>query len=100
MSSRPYLQFVDPAAEEALALVAAETEPEDWRARALCAEVDGDLWFPTKGGSVKEPKRICRVCPVQEPCLEYALENDIHHGLWGGLSPEERWWLKRGAKAA
>jgi WhiB family redox-sensing transcriptional regulator len=29
-------------------------------------------------------------CPVKVPCLEYALENRIDHGVWGGTSERER----------
>jgi WhiB family redox-sensing transcriptional regulator len=35
-------------------------------------------------------QRICAECPVSEPCLEYALENHIDHGVWGGASERER----------
>jgi WhiB family redox-sensing transcriptional regulator len=35
-------------------------------------------------------QRICAECPVSEPCLEYALEHHIDHGVWGGASERER----------
>jgi hypothetical protein len=37
---------------------------------------------------------ICRVCPVQEPCLQWALE---HHetGIWGGTTERRRQELRR-----
>ena len=34
--------------------------------------------------------RICTDCPVGEQCLEYALEQRIEHGVWGGCSERER----------
>ena len=61
-----------------------------WHDGALCAQVGGDLWYPEKGGSVLEAKAVCRRCPVREPCLGYALDRNEAHGVWGGLSHEER----------
>jgi len=35
-------------------------------------------------------QKICAECPVSATCLEYALENHIDHGVWGGCSERER----------
>jgi WhiB family redox-sensing transcriptional regulator len=35
-------------------------------------------------------KAVCASCPVQAHCLDYALENSIKYGIWGGLNEEER----------
>ena len=35
-------------------------------------------------------KAICRECPVQAECLEYALGIREPHGIWGGLNEVER----------
>lgn len=67
----------------------------DWYEDALCAQVDGELFFPEKGGSVREAKSVCRGCEVREKCLEWALDNDERFGIWGGLSERERRRLKR-----
>lgn len=61
-----------------------------WQDAALCAQIDGDLWFPEKGGSVAQPKAICRRCPVRAECLEYALEHEERFGVWGGLTERQR----------
>jgi WhiB family transcriptional regulator, redox-sensing transcriptional regulator len=79
--------------DEALAYLQSLTEPpadEDWPSRALCAQVDPDLFFPEKGGSVREAKAVCRGCEVREPCLRYALERDERFGIYGGFSERER----------
>lgn len=65
-------------------------EPEDWTVLALCAQVDGDLFFPEKGGSTREAKRICQGCEVREQCLAFAVEHQVRFGVWGGLSERER----------
>jgi WhiB family redox-sensing transcriptional regulator len=35
-------------------------------------------------------KAICNVCPVQEPCAEYALAISEPYGIWGGTSEQDR----------
>lgn len=58
---------------------------------ALCTEVDqGDMFFPDKGGSTVEAKRVCAGCPARAACLQRALDNDERFGVWGGLSERER----------
>jgi WhiB family transcriptional regulator, redox-sensing transcriptional regulator len=70
-------------------------EPE-WQERALCAQTDPEAFFPEKGGSTREAKRICSGCDVRAECLEYALAHDERFGIWGGLSERERRRLRRG----
>lgn len=69
---------------------------ETWQDRALCAQTDPEAFFPEKGGSTREAKRICSGCEVKAECLEYALQKDERFGIWGGLSERERRRLKRG----
>lgn len=66
-----------------------------WHELALCAQTDPEAFFPEKGGSTREAKRVCASCPVAAQCLEYALENDERFGIWGGMSERERRRLKR-----
>lgn len=66
-----------------------------WQERALCAQTDPEAFFPEKGGSTREAKKVCVSCEVRAECLEYALENDERFGIWGGLSERERRKLKR-----
>ncbi|WP_414974105.1 WhiB family transcriptional regulator [Gordonia sp. (in: high G+C Gram-positive bacteria)] len=69
---------------------------DQWQDRALCAQTDPEAFFPEKGGSTREAKRICHGCEVKAECLEYALGNDERFGIWGGMSERERRRLKRG----
>ncbi len=66
-----------------------------WQERALCAQTDPEAFFPEKGGSTREAKKICTGCEVKGECLEYALQHDERFGIWGGLSERERRRLKR-----
>lgn len=68
---------------------------QEWQEQALCAQTDPEAFFPEKGGSTREAKRICQACSVRDECLEYALEHDERFGIWGGLSERERRRLKK-----
>ena len=69
---------------------------DQWQDKALCAQTDPEAFFPEKGGSTREAKKICLGCEVRHECLEYALAHDERFGIWGGLSERERRRLKRG----
>jgi WhiB family redox-sensing transcriptional regulator len=72
-------------------------KPEPWMALGLCREVDtGDMFFPEKGNSTADAKRICVGCEIRERCLEFAMANDERFGVWGGYSERERRRLQRG----
>jgi WhiB family transcriptional regulator, redox-sensing transcriptional regulator len=62
----------------------------NWMARGNCRDEVPARFFPSDGVGVDQARRICATCPVQEPCLEYALEQRIDHGVWGGASERER----------
>jgi WhiB family transcriptional regulator, redox-sensing transcriptional regulator len=83
--------------EEPYASPEEEAGEQDWQERALCAQTDPEAFFPEKGGSTREAKRICGGCEVRAECLEYALANDERFGIWGGLSERERRRLRRAA---
>lgn len=67
-----------------------------WQERGICAQTDPEAFYPEKGGSTKEAKKICRGCEVRQECLDYALDHDERFGIWGGYSERERRRLKRG----
>lgn len=62
----------------------------------VCRTIDPDIWFPEQGDmSGFIAKRFCNLCPVQEECLEYALETRQQWGIWGGKSTRERRIIRR-----
>ena len=71
-----------------------------WWFEGLCAQTDPELFFPEKGGSVREAKAVCAECPVRVECLEYALAHGERFGVWGGLSERERRRLQLHAGSA
>jgi len=69
-----------------------------WMDDALCAQIgpNDPLFFPGKGGSTREAKRFCNQgCEVVEACLQYAIDEEIEEGIWGGKSGRERKRLRK-----
>lgn len=67
----------------------------DWWRDAACQTVDPDLFFPVSSlgpgrDEVARAKAICASCPVRRQCLQFALATRQAHGVWGGLTEEER----------
>lgn len=71
----------------------------EWLDEAACADMDPELFFPSKGADapikLAEARKVCERCPVRMPCLEYALANGERWGLWGGLNERERRRIKK-----
>ncbi|MGI8758691.1 MAG: WhiB family transcriptional regulator [Acidimicrobiales bacterium] len=65
-----------------------------------CRDEPASRFFPSDGVGVEVARRICRTCPVKEACLEYALEQRVDHGVWGGASERERRRILKRRRAA
>ena len=100
MSSLRYRAWNDAAAD--MVIDGFEPDPEEvhWSDFADCQYTDPEAFYPEKGGSTREAKKVCRGCPVRTECLEYALDNDEKFGIWGGMSERERRLLKRRQSSA
>lgn len=71
----------------------------DWRVLAACRGIDPELFFPVSpdGPSLDEVRRakaVCGDCVVRRECLEFALGTGQRHGVWGGLTEDERRFLR------
>jgi len=79
--------------------------PEDqWRSMAACRSADPDLFFPISSSGLSmaqeaEAKAICAGCRVRRECLAFALRTHQAHGVWGGLSEQERYPVRSAALA-
>jgi WhiB family redox-sensing transcriptional regulator len=67
----------------------------DWLDLGACRDEDPDLFFPITSvgpalAQVAAAKAVCARCAVREACLRYALEARQDHGVWGGMSEDER----------
>jgi WhiB family redox-sensing transcriptional regulator len=57
-----------------------------------------DVFFPEDVGALTEAAkemeniaiRMCRQCPVQKLCLDYAITAREPYGIWGGTLASER----------
>jgi WhiB family redox-sensing transcriptional regulator len=67
----------------------------DWRSDAACAQTDPGAFFPENGGSLRHAQKICATCEVVSKCLRFALDNNINHGIYGGLTAQQRRQLKK-----
>jgi WhiB family redox-sensing transcriptional regulator len=69
-----------------------------WQVKGLCRGNHSYLFFPPSTVERKDDrerreikaKAICSVCPVEEACLEFAVEIKEPYGIWGGLTETER----------
>lgn len=84
--------YSEPEPYDLFALFAARP---DWMADAACRGKRTQDWYPSQGdsriASTVNAKAICRGCPVQADCLEYALNSHpAEMGIWAGLSEKQR----------
>jgi WhiB family transcriptional regulator, redox-sensing transcriptional regulator len=69
-----------------------------WQRHAACRGPDSAIFYPPatpetrpdREARERRAKSICGRCPVQAPCLTFALETREAHGIWGGLNEGER----------
>ena len=61
-----------------------------WRQRAACRGLSTDIFYPVSDEDAGEAKSICAICPVQEACLEWALDTREREGIWGGATERQR----------
>jgi WhiB family redox-sensing transcriptional regulator len=73
----------------------------NWMADAKCLSRDPSWWDYDKGQLTHNNRRAittCGSCMVRLICLTAAIENDLDHGIWGGMTPAQRAQYKAGAR--
>lgn len=65
---------------------------QSWHLQAACHGHEPELWWAERDKPKAQAAAvdICRGCPVQQDCLQYAMDNREHEGIWGGLLPHQR----------
>lgn len=68
-----------------------------WQDHAACLSADPGLFFGPDGEHYvqKAPREaraiaVCTACPVRTECLAYAVAEGLKHGVYGGMSEEQR----------
>jgi WhiB family redox-sensing transcriptional regulator len=77
----------------------------DWWTQAACLSADPELFFPISSAGparaqVDAAKAICGGCEVRPECLSFAVATGQLHGVWGGMSADERHGMGRPATGA
>ena len=75
----------------------------EWMDLAACRGYPAEMFYAEKAGggpTLDEGRKVCRRCPVQGECLDYALEFSERIGLWGGLTEKERRKVKAERRAS
>lgn len=89
MVRRRLLHMAKAATRQKPATVTA-TPADHWVKDALCAQTDPEIFFPEKGGSTRDAKKVCDQCQVRAACEATA---DYHHerfGIWARQSKAAR----------
>ncbi|MCV7361142.1 WhiB family transcriptional regulator [Mycolicibacterium neworleansense] len=75
----------------------AESASLDWRSRGSCRDADPTVFYgpdreraAARRRRVAQAKAICQACPVKRACLRQSLRLAERHGVWGGLTADER----------
>jgi WhiB family redox-sensing transcriptional regulator len=71
------------------------TKDQPWMKKAACrdaATYDGsyDRFYPEENTEVQSALELCKPCGVRAQCLDLALVNREHQGIWGGKTGRQR----------
>lgn len=66
----------------------------DWRAFAVCRDLDPDVFFD---GPPCQAIAYCETCPVRATCLDAAVADRSLQGVWGGTTEDQRKAMRRSA---
>lgn len=69
------------------------------KSKGDCKGANPDIFYPERGASSNEAKKICMSCSVKEECLEFALETCEEIGIWGGTSEYQRRKIRKERRA-
>ena len=61
----------------------------EWLKRA-CLDRDPGLFFDDSEIGVEAARAVCKLCPIRQFCLDWALTRPERYGVWGGTTQDER----------
>lgn len=63
----------------------------DWVADAACSPDVAEFFWPIPGQNggptIEAALKLCSRCPVVRDCGQWALDNNVTEGIWGGMRP-------------
>lgn len=62
----------------------------NWAEYRACADTHPDVFTDDDKRVQAYAKEICALCPVMSFCLQFAIDTNTQHGVYGGLDPDER----------
>jgi hypothetical protein len=69
---------------------------ELYTGEAKCEEVGDYIFFAEKEDGWRwtiMAKKMCKTCPLELKCRDYALQNSVF-GIWGGTTTKEREFIR------
>ena len=78
-------------------LLCPEKDPS-WRVHARCLGANTETFYPDRGGNVAKGKLICYGCSVRKECAQFAIDNKLRDGIFGGLGDKERRMVVNGKR--
>lgn len=61
-----------------------------WRDDARCRGIGPDIFYPPRGNNGIKAKLTCFGCTVRKQCAEFAINNAVRDGIFGGFTDKER----------
>lgn len=65
-------------------------DARNWHEYRACAATDPEVFADDDERVQAIAKDICARCPVKLFCLQFALDTNTQHGVYGGMDPDER----------
>ncbi len=73
----------------------ARPDPSEWQANSRCRAYPTRWWFAGDARETALARSVCTTCPVEGPCLEFALSRPDLLGIWAATTPTQRASLRR-----
>jgi WhiB family redox-sensing transcriptional regulator len=85
-----YREAVDPEViyRQLLPFLKVTEKDPSWRDLAACRNKGVKEFFGS--GPTRKSESMCSICVVKQQCLQFALDNEITYGVWGGVASRNR----------
>ena len=67
---------------------------DDWRDNPNPCRAKPHLFFSDLDTETNEAKALCADCPSRVRCLDHAIRQPEHHGIWGGMGLPMREYVR------